>query len=379
MSTLLPLRRAVLAVFSAALLLGLAWGCSASTASSARAGGLGGSPGIGEAGNDEQVLRPESGTAGEGSLGLNPLCGPAPPRCVPDQPRACANYVPPASFMDASVAEASVGDASMSDASVDNSMSSQAGQTGEGGAGGESSAAGAGGASGAAGASAEAGAAGASAGASGAPSAGLPAFSCQVLRTAAAPESVVAQCAVVGSGGVNAPCFTSSDCGWDAQHGALGCVGDANAGVCAPYCCKGDNTCAVGSYCAERPLRDALTNSDRKAPAVMIPVCVAAENCDLSTPYPCTTGTECACKGDTACLVVRADGTTTCAVPGTGTVGQACPCAWGYVCSVATNPNQCLKLCYTRAPSCGTGACQASAELPDGWGVCVGGSLPSSG
>jgi hypothetical protein len=366
---LLPLRRAVLAVFSTALLLGLAWGCSASNDTNATRAGSGGNPGIGEAGNDEQILHTGSGEAGAGSLNLNPLCG-KDSLCVPDKPGECSSYVPPATLSDASVD------------TVDSALSSQAGQSGQGGAAGESSA-GAGGASGAAGAGAgaEAGAAGASAGASGGPSGVLPPFSCQVQRLADAPDSAVSQCAVVGSGGVNAPCLTSSDCGWDARHGALGCVGDASSGLCEPYCCKGDDSCAVGSYCAERPLRDALTNAQPgTAPTVMIPVCVPAENCDLSTPYPCPAGAQCACKSDTACVVMRGDGTTTCALPGSGKVGDACPCAWGYVCSVATNPNQCLKLCYTRGPaSCGTGTCQASAELPDGWGVCVGTSLPSGG
>jgi len=361
---LLPLRRAILAVFSTALLLGLAWGCSASNDANSSSPGGGGTTGIGEAGNDVQILSPESGEAGESSLGLNPLCGKA-PRCVPDVARQCRTFVPPAPDIDAS---------------IDGTLTSQAGQSGEGGAAGQSSvgAAGAGGASGASGASgAEAGAAGASAGAGGEPSGPTPQFSCQVTRSAEAPESVEAQCAVVGTGGVNAPCLTSGDCGWDANGGALGCVGDANGGLCQPYCCKGDDTCAVGSYCAERPLRDALTNGQglgpdqTSVPTVMIPVCVPAENCDLSAPYPCPAGMQCACQSGTACIVVRADGTTTCAVPGSGKVGDACPCAWGQVCSVATN--QCLKLCYTRgSETCGTGTCQASAELPDGWGVCIG-------
>jgi hypothetical protein len=367
-----------MAVSCTALLLGLAWGCSASNdLSSTGHPGAGGSNGIGEAGNDELIFRPDSGEAGDGSLGLNQLCG-APPLCNPDQPRACSSYVPKALVdVDASA-----------DASIDSStVSSQAGQTGESGAPGAAGAAGqtSQGSAGEGGASASAGAPGgsgassdagaANAGAGGAASVPTPPqFSCQVLRTAEAPGAPVAQCAVVGTGGVNAPCLTSSDCGLDSKLGALGCVGDANAGFCQPYCCKGDNTCAVGSYCAERPLRDALTNassSRNAAPTVMIPVCVPAENCDLSTPYPCPTGTECACKSDTACVVVRADGTTTCAVPGAGAVGDACPCAWGNVCSVATN--RCLKLCFTRGSStCGTGACQASSELPEGWGVCVG-------
>jgi hypothetical protein len=362
---LLPLRRAVLAVFSTAVLLGLAWGCSASNDSGPVRNGSGGNTGIGEAGNDVQILSPESGEAGEGSLDLNPLCGHA-PRCVPDQARECSSFVPPTLTSDAGV-DSSVG-----------STSSPAGQSGEGGGAGQSSG---GGAGGAAGASAESGAGGASAGAAGGPTEPSPEFSCQVVRSTDAPESVEAQCAVVGSGGVNAPCITSSDCGWDKNGGALGCIGDANAGLCEPYCCRGDDTCAVGSYCAERPLRDALTNDQGLGPdqtavaRLMIPVCVPAQNCDLSAPYPCPAGTQCACASGTACIVVRADGTTTCAVPGTGKAGDSCspaaPCAWGHVCSVATN--QCLKLCYTRgAETCGTGTCQASAELPDGWGVCVG-------
>jgi hypothetical protein len=124
-------------------------------------------------------------------------------------------------------------------------------------------------------------------------------------------------------------------------------------------------------------LRDATINSLAKdstdtSSTLLIPVCVSAENCDLSAPYPCTAGMQCACKTGTACLVVRSDGTTTCAVPGKGKVGEPCPCAWGEVCSAATN--QCLQLCYTRGtPSCATGKCQAASELPEGWGVCVGG------
>ena len=366
---MLPLRRAVLAVFSTASLLGLAWGCSASNDSGANPNpGTGGGTGIGEAGNDVLVRPDGSGQAGDGPSGVNPLCGRG---CVPDNPGECSNFVPPAPESDASV-----------DAPLESAVSAQAGQGGEGGAAGQSSV-GAGGEGGATGTGAQAGAAGAS-GAAGATSGPVPHFSCQVRRSANTPESVVAECAVVGSGGINAPCLTSADCGWDAKQGALGCVGDASAGLCEPYCCKGDDTCAVGSYCAERPLRDALTNGQglgpdqSSVPTLMIPVCVPAENCDLSTPFPCPAGTQCACTGRTACVVVRADGTTTCAVPGVGKVGEPCPCAWGSVCSVATN--ECLKLCYTRgAASCGDGACQASAELPDGWGVCVGASVPSGG
>lgn len=71
-------------------------------------------------------------------------------------------------------------------------------------------------------------------------------------------------------------------------------------------------------------------------------------------------------------MVVRDDGTTTCLKPSSGELGEACPCAWGHVCSQATH--KCVKLCQTAArdSGCGTGLCQASTELPTGWGVCVG-------
>jgi len=352
----------VTAVLSTALLLGLAWGCASSGNDlSSRGGGNGGTSSIAEAGNDEQTVRPDaSGDAGDGSLDRNPLCG-KPPQCLPDLVSQCASYVPPAD-------EPGSGSAGASAA---------AGQSGEGGAAGALSEAGAGGMSGApgAGAAGEGGMSGTpgSSGSGGSGGSGaVPAkYGCQVQRTAGAPKVVATSCAPAGSGETGAPCLSSADC-----SAGLGCVGDKNVGLCEPYCCKGGDACAPGSYCAERPLRDSLTNTDSSAPSVNIPVCLPAQNCDLSTPYPCPKGTECTCAEGTACLVVRADGTTTCAAPGAGKVGDACPCAWGEVCSAATN--RCLKLCYTRgSESCADGICQASAELPDGWGVCVGASVPS--
>jgi hypothetical protein len=362
------------------VLLGLAWGCSAS---SERAPGLhpsgGGGSGIGEAGMDGQVIRSDgSSDAGQGSLELDPLCGRL-PGCIPDQPGACNGYQPPK----APPEDASIGtempvsnDATIESGVVDQNSSS-------GGAGNEGGEAGVGGAADRV--ALESAGAGGSAGAKGVAGSGgeggmqTSQFSCQVLREVGAARSAVAACAPAGTGQINDPCLSSSDCGWDDQRGALGCVGDAHSGLCQPYCCRGNDSCGEGSYCAERPLRDALTNAGSAGtPTVMIPVCVPAENCDLATPYPCPSGKACACGKGSACLVVRADGTTTCAVPGKGVAGDACPCAWGYVCSLATD--QCLKLCYTRdSGGCGDGACQSSADLPDGWGVCVGTELPVGG
>lgn len=370
-------RRALLAAISTALLMGLAWGCAASSVGNGdRPAGGGGSPGIGEAGTDAQFIQPE-GSVGDadGTLGLNPLCGKAPLSvCVPDLVTACRHYVPPARDIDASVSSSSSSNSNGGATGADQA----AGASGEAGAAGQGSG-GMSGAAGAAGASPDAGAAGAVAvvGAAGATGGGsLSFFGCQVQR-AAVGAKVVAQCDVAvpdltghhgGPGGIDGPCLTSNDC-----QAGLGCVGDQKSGLCEQYCCKDADSCGKGTYCAERPMRDALTNARGAASrAPMIPVCVPAENCDLSTPYPCGDAAQCACSAGTACVVVRSDGTTTCAVPGAGVAGESCPCAWGHVCSAATA--QCLKLCFTRgAPSCGTGKCQSSAELPDGWGVCIGG------
>jgi hypothetical protein len=211
---------------------------------------------------------------------------------------------------------------------------------------------------------------GASQGASGTTPGPKATFGCQVQRSTDAQQAVISQCAVVGPGGSNAPCLTSSDC-----QAGFGCVGDQNSGLCQRYCCQDADACGTDTYCAERPLRDAVTNAVSSAAAspLMIPVCVPAENCDLGAPYPCTAGTQCACKAGTACLVVREDGTTTCAVPGKGKAGEACPCAWDHVCSAAAH-NQCVKLCPTSGiANCDNGGkCQSAADLPEGWGVCVG-------
>jgi len=194
-------------------------------------------------------------------------------------------------------------------------------------------------------------------------------YGCQVQRSPDPKGTVLAQCALTGSGGANAPCLTSADC-----QAGFGCVGDQSSGLCERYCCQDADACDTDTYCAERPMRDALVNaqaagSGDNSTAPLIPVCVPAVNCNLAEVFPCT-GKQCACTGDTACLVVRSNGTTTCAVPGAGKTGDACPCAWGYVCSAVTN--ECKQLCFARdTGACGKGKCQSASELPDGWGVCI--------
>ena len=344
----------------------LAYGCAASNDGSSGLFGGGGGGGIGEAGVDELHLGTEGSVQNpDGSLDLNPLCGVlTPSTCLPDDVKACAGYVPPTlSNGDSGLPPREPG----SDA-----QAGAAGAAGEGSGGFSSSLGGDGGYG--AGVSAslagDGGAQNAPDGAAGAPSGPTASYGCQVQRSPDARLSVISQCSVVGPGGSNAPCLTSSDC-----QAGFGCVGDQGTGLCQRYCCKDADACGPDTYCTERPLRDAVTNSASSAAAspLRIPVCVPAENCDLSTPYPCTAGTQCACTAGTACLVVRADGTTTCAAPGKGKAGDPCPCAWGHVCSAAAH-NQCVKLCPTSGASgCDNGGkCQSNADLPDGWGVCVG-------
>jgi hypothetical protein len=183
------------------------------------------------------------------------------------------------------------------------------------------------------------------------------------------PAGVEAACAETGRGKIDAPCFTGSDCGT-----GLGCAMLGNVARCRPYCCAGDSACLAGSYCAERPLSDDSLQSN--ASAVLVPVCVPAENCNLAEP-PCEQGQSCQCPAETACTVVRPDGTTACVKEGSGQLGEPCPCRAGFVCSRASEVGTCVQLCATEgsndpALTCETGRCQASAELPRGFGICVG-------
>jgi len=191
------------------------------------------------------------------------------------------------------------------------------------------------------------------------------AFSCQLSLTA--NNGIERTCGAVGSQGIDEACTSSLDC----QPG-LGCVGAVRAGRCLPYCCGlGDDTCAEGYYCAQRPLRSlALAEAD----GPMVPVCDRGDDCSLGEPVNCT-GEHCKCATGTACTVVRAGGTTACVPEGQGEAGDSCPCKWGFHCSQATSPATCVKTCELNGEnSCGPGICQATPLLPDGWGTCVGAS-----
>jgi hypothetical protein len=141
--------------------------------------------------------------------------------------------------------------------------------------------------------------------------------------------------------------------------------------------CDTDHDGSTGTtVCGERLLLE-----PGRPPSLRVPVCVPAEVCKLDEKYPCVDGSQgCTCPADKACTVVPAGGTTFCAIPGNGKMGDACPCARGYFCS---SQNQCVRMCKTTGvedtktkdpplASCAPGKCQATVGFPDGFGVCVG-------
>jgi hypothetical protein len=194
-------------------------------------------------------------------------------------------------------------------------------------------------------------------------------YACRVVEDE--DERPTRVCARAGRGFDGAPCTASADCGAGlacivVRNTTTGSEGSVDAGVCRRYCCLGaERSCGSDDYCGTGTLLGV------DGPGLQVPICRKADNCSLSSPYPCTEGDECQCEPDKACLVVRADGTTTCADPGPGLVGDECPCAWGHVCSRATD--SCLRLCElpAAANACPGGVCQKAADLPENWGVCI--------
>ncbi|HYJ08573.1 MAG TPA: hypothetical protein VEX18_06180 [Polyangiaceae bacterium] len=344
----------------------LAGGCSSADDSPPGAGaGTGSSPTM-DASSDATTIMPDAmGLGGSNGVHLNPLCGEAPAeeQCVPDDLTACADFRPP-------VIKPPTG--SGGEGGGGGRGHGEDGQGGEGGqgdltTGGEGFGGGAAGESGGegglnAGGAVAGGGEGGGAGASGEPL--EPArYGCQITRV----DSVTGRsCQLAGEGELNAPCFSGQDC-----RAGLACVTQGEGGRCLRYCCSGDGNCDKGSYCAEQLLRNASSDTTTSEP-LRVPVCVPADDCSLEEPFPCPEGTECRCKDDTACLVVRDDGTTTCRTPGKGQQGEPCACAWNHVCSSVTNT--CVKICNTdpAKDDCGEQRCQASSELPQNFGVCVG-------
>jgi hypothetical protein len=335
----------------------MAGGCASSETPSGDALSGNSTSGSGGSGpGDPMNYTPDASGIDSGSTNdLNPLCGATDSvSCVPDIANACSDYVPPKPGVGGAGGEGGAAGGEPGGSGGAGAGGQTGGEGGmNGGAPSQAGASGAGASNGGAGAGGEAG--------HGPDPGRLAAYGCQVTRQ---NDQVLRQCVRAGTGNVNAPCFSAADCA-----PSLACVTENGAGRCLPYCCNQDGNCTSGTFCAERPLRRAASDmSDTEPPHV--PVCVPADTCSLDDPFPCPTGTDCRCKGDTACMVVR--GSTTCMKPGAGQQGDACPCAWNYVCSSVTQ--QCIKICRTDSSKndCGAQKCQASSELPQNFGVCVG-------
>ncbi|HXK17463.1 MAG TPA: hypothetical protein VNG33_06665 [Polyangiaceae bacterium] len=355
-----------------ALIIGLTWmvtgACSSSGADNAPSSNGGVSVGTSGTASGGQTVVDTGGSSNGGGIAdnINPLCGVSigAGTCVPDQETACRDYVPmvggaggagganPIEEAGGMAGVAGISGGGAPQGGAPQGGAQQAGAPNMAGAGGAGHAG--------AGTAGEGGVAGES-GAGNSP-AGSPHYSCQVARQ---NNQAIRQCVLAGTGTANAPCFSAADCA-----PTFACVSDGDAGRCLRYCCKPDTDCHGGTYCAERPLLKAALDASNAEPP-HVPVCVPADNCSLEEPFPCPKG-DCRCTGDTACMVVRDDGTTTCITPGTGQAGEACPCAWNHVCSSVTH--QCVKICNTdpTKSDCGQQKCQASSELPPNFGVCVG-------
>jgi hypothetical protein len=334
----------------------MAGGCSASDSSPASGPVANGTSGSGGGPGGPTKYMPDASGVDSGSTNdWNPLCGAMDlVSCVPDNGTACSDYVPP---------KPGAGGAGGEGGSAGAESTSEGGAGDGGASGGEGGMNGGapslGGASGAGAANGGAGAGGE--GGSRPDPGGLAAYGCQVTRQS---NQLVRQCVPAGTGKASAPCFSAADCA-----PSYACVTESDAGRCLPYCCDQNSDCTSGTFCAERPLRKAASDLSEVEP-LHVPVCVPADACSLEDQFPCPTGTDCRCKGETACMIVR--GTTTCMKPGTGQQGDACPCAWNHVCSSVTQ--QCIKICRTdpTKDDCGAQKCQASSELPPNFGVCVG-------
>lgn len=162
------------------------------------------------------------------------------------------------------------------------------------------------------------------------------------------------------------PCVAVTDCA-----PGLACVGEGVSGVCRQYCCEGTAaSCGDSTYCNSRPI---IGESK-----TVVPVCSPVDQCSLSEEYPCLSQQECTCSGKLACIVVRADGQTACAVPGPLRAGDRCDpegsdqCGHGLVCSAELG---CLQICSTQKEEneCEAGQlCQTPPSFPAALGVCVG-------
>lgn len=212
-------------------------------------------------------------------------------------------------------------------------------------------------------------------GTSGAADAG-PDYTCRIRSTSPNSSTISLVCERAGALAPGSSCVETTDC----SAGST-CVSEALVPVCRQYCCDSPDSCPAGTYCTTRKTYVSSAPGASYVTDATVPVCVPADNCNLSDAYPCPAGQKCMCPSNEACMVVRSGGLTTCITPSSASQEDLrCKiesgvnlCAAGYVCSYSTF--SCLKLCKlgvsAAASGCSTGtSCQASNDVPSGWGVC---------
>ena len=161
-------------------------------------------------------------------------------------------------------------------------------------------------------------------------------------------------CDMSGIGTLGATCMSYRDCasGYTCQ-GASG----STPGACQKYCCDLGSSvgCPAGASCS-------IVLTD---PTTMMPtgaaLCRTAANCNIF-------GGD--CTGGAACYLAGDDGTTDCAMAGTGTTGATCmytnDCAAGFSCLGGASGSTCRKLCDSvdMDPGCAAGETCSTLSLP---------------
>jgi len=202
-------------------------------------------------------------------------------------------------------------------------------------------------------------------------------YTCRIRLTSPNSTTIALVCESAGALAPGSSCVATTDCAAGST-----CVSDVLVPVCRQYCCDGPDSCPAGTYCTTRNTYVSSAPGASYVTDATVPVCVPADNCNLSDPFPCPSGQKCMCPSNEACMVVRSGGLTTCITPPSSAGQDAyCKgeagvylCSAGYVCSYSTFA--CLKLCKLgvsnqTAGDCITGtSCQASNDVPSGWGVC---------
>jgi hypothetical protein len=168
-------------------------------------------------------------------------------------------------------------------------------------------------------------------------------FSAAVGSSAPTPSCSTAY----GTGGQDAPCTTSSECGigYECVGGSVG----ATAGMCKRYCCDSDFKCgSLSLFCDIEPVFHGIN---------LVPVCTRVEPC---TPFAGECGErdagDAGDAGETCTLVNELTKQTACVTPGLATVGEKCTtekCAKDLACI----SDMCRELCRLSGADSGTGQC----------------------